>query len=60
MTWFYKGLKNDVKDNLYKKDILDILIEYIQYTVKIDDYLYIHRIKKYSQRPSTLKWTPGK
>ncbi len=55
MTWFYKGLKDDVKDNLYRKDILDTLIEYIQYTIKIDNHLYIYYIKKRSQGLPTLK-----
>ncbi len=55
MIQFYKGLKNDVKDDLYRKDILDILIEYIQYTVKIDNRLYIYHIKRRSQEPPTLK-----
>jgi len=45
MIWFYEGLKDDVKDNLYKKDIPDTFIEYIQYTIRIDNYLYIRRIK---------------
>ncbi len=47
MMRFYEGLKDDIKDNLYKEDILDIFIEYIQYTVKIDDRLYICYIEKY-------------
>ncbi len=29
MIRFYKDLKDDVKDDLYKKDILDTFIEYI-------------------------------
>ncbi len=57
---FYKELKDDVKDDLYRENMPDTFIEYIQYTIKIDDHLYIYRIKKYSQRLSTLKWTSGK
>ncbi len=48
MIRFYKSLKNGIKDDFYKKDIPDILIEYIQYIVKIDDRLYIRYIKRYS------------
>ncbi len=55
MIQFYKNLKDDVKDNLYRKDIPDILIEYIQHTVRIDDCLYIRRIEKRGQKPLTLR-----
>ncbi len=48
MIRFYESLKNDIKDDLYRKDISDILVEYIQRTIRIDDRLYIYRIKKYS------------
>ncbi len=48
MTRFYKSLKDDVKDDLYREDILDIFIEYIQCAVKIDDRLYTHCIEKRS------------
>ncbi len=46
MIRFYKDLKDDIKDNLYKKDIPGTLIKYIQYIIKINDYLYIYYIKK--------------
>jgi len=55
MIYFYKDLKNDVKDDLYREDIPDIFIKYIQYIIKIDDYLYIHRIKKHNYRLPTLR-----
>ncbi len=48
MIRFYKGLKDDVKDNLYKKDISDILVKYIQRAIRIDDCLYIYCIEKRS------------
>ena len=48
MIYFYEGLKDDIKDDLYKKDILDIFIKYIQYTVRIDNRLYIRRMEKHS------------
>ena len=55
MIWFYKNLKDNVKNNFYKEDILNIFIEYIQCMVKIDNRLYIHRIEKYSQGLLTLR-----
>ncbi len=55
MICFYKSLKDDIKDNLYRKDIPDTLIKYIQYAVRINDRLYIHHIEKRSYRPSTLR-----
>jgi len=48
MIRFYKGLKDDIKDDFYREDIPDTFIEYIQYAVKIDDRLYIYRIKRYN------------
>ena len=55
MIQFYEDLKDDIKDNLYKEDILDTLIEYIQYIIKIDDRLYIYYIEKRSQGLLTLR-----
>jgi len=55
MIRFYKDLKDDIKDDFYKKDILDIFIKYIQYTIRIDNHLYIYYIEKYSQRSSVLR-----
>ena len=55
MIRFYENLKDDIKDDLYKEDIPDIFIEYIQYIIKIDDYLYIYCIKKCSQKPLALR-----
>ncbi len=48
MIRFYKRLKDDIKDDLYKEDILDIFIEYMQRTIRIDDRLYICRLEKRS------------
>ncbi len=48
-------MKNDVKDDFYKEDILNILIEYIQYAVRIDNRLYIYCIEKRDQGLSTLR-----
>ena len=48
MIQFYKDLKDDVKNNLYREDIPDTFIEYIQHIVRINDRLYIYRIKKHN------------
>ena len=48
MIRFYKDLKDDIKNDLYKKDILNTLIKYIQRIVRIDDRLYIRYMEKYS------------
>ena len=37
---FYKGLKNNVKDNLIKEDYLNNLKEYIELTIYINNYNY--------------------
>ena len=37
---FYEGLKEEVKDELYKVDRLDSLDEYIAITIRIDDRQY--------------------
>ncbi len=58
MIQFYKDLKDNVKDDFYKENIPDILIEYIHRTIKINDHLYIHRIERYNQGLPTLRWTP--
>ncbi len=47
MSRFYEGLKDDVKDDLYKEDRPDNFTEYMQWAIKIDDCNYIRRIKKY-------------
>ena len=52
---FYEGLKDNVKDDLYREDVSDIVIKYIQRTIKIDDRLYAQCIEKHSQRLPTLK-----
>jgi len=55
MSRFYEGLKDDVKDDLYKKDKPNNLVEYMQRIIKIDDRNYIHCIKKHGQRLPVLK-----
>jgi hypothetical protein len=41
MTRFYEGLKDDVKDDLYKEDIPDTFVKYMQRAIRIDNRLYI-------------------
>ncbi len=48
MIRFYKSLKDDVKDDLYRKDIPDTLVKYIQYIIRIDNCLYTYYIEKHS------------
>ncbi len=55
MSRFYKRLKDNIKDNLYKEDKLGNLTEYIQRTIRIDDRNYVRYIKKRDQRLPTLK-----
>ncbi len=59
MAKFYKNLKEYVKDEIVKKDRLEELAKYIEYTVRIDDRFYERQRKKYGGVPS-LRWTPGK
>lgn len=40
MEAFYDGLKDSVKDELYKEDIPDDLNSYIEIVVKIDNRNY--------------------
>jgi len=46
MSRFYERLKNDVKDDLYKEDRPDNLVEYMQRAIRIDDRNYICYIQK--------------
>ena len=55
MTRFYEGLKDDVKDDLYKENIPDTLVEYMQYIIKIDNRLYTRRLERKGQGTSTLR-----
>ena len=55
MTRFYEGLKDNIKDNLYKENILDTLAEYIQRTIKIDNRLYTQHIEKKDRKMLILR-----
>lgn len=59
MTRFYEGLKDDVKDDLYKEDMPDTLAEYMQRAIRIDNRLYARRLEKKGGAPA-LRWTPGR
>jgi hypothetical protein len=60
MTRFYEGLKDDVKDDLYKENMPDTLAKYIQHAIRIDDRLYTRRLEKKGKGMPTLRWTPGR
>ncbi len=40
---FYKGLKDEIKDEFYKENRLDKFVKYNKRAVKIDDRLYERR-----------------
>ncbi len=48
MSRFYEGLKNDVKDDLYKEDKPNNFAEYMQRVIRIDNRNYVRRIEKRS------------
>ncbi len=43
MQTFYKGFKEEVKDELYKVDRLDSLDKYIAIAIRIDDRQYVRK-----------------
>ena len=43
MQTFYKGFKEEVKDELYKVDRLDSLNKYIAIAIQIDDWQYARK-----------------
>lgn len=54
MTIFYQGLKEEVKDELYKQDLPATLAEYIAHAVRIDNRQYERRREKQGGRKN---WT---
>jgi hypothetical protein len=46
MEIYYQGLKDEVKDELYKADRPDILSKYITMAIKINKRQYKYRRKK--------------
>ena len=51
---FYKGLKEEVKDELYYLDRPAILDKYIEIAIQIDDRLYIQKQQKKNDRRYTF------
>ena len=51
---FYKGLKEEVKDELYYLDYPTILDKYIEIAIRIDNWLYIQKQQKKSDRQCTF------
>jgi len=58
MTAFYKGLKEEVKDELFKEDMLETLSEYVAMAVRIDNRQYQQCMQKKGRDNWTL--TPRK
>ncbi|KAM3516549.1 hypothetical protein MY4038_010368, partial [Beauveria bassiana] len=61
MEFFYEGLKEDVKDEIYKKDRPDTLDAFIEMAIKIDNRNYARRMEKGSRggnnvRPVTRRY----
>ena len=59
MKWFYIGFKEKVKDELSKDKRSDILTQYIEKTVEIDNRLYKRRMERRGYYLH-LRWTPAK
>ena len=51
---FYKGLKEEVKDELYRLDRPATLDEYIEIAIQIDDRLYVRKQQKKNDRRRTI------
>ena len=51
---FYKGLKEEVKDELYCLDRPTILDKYIEIAIQIDNYLYIQKQQKKNDKRYTF------
>ena len=51
---FYKGLKEEVKDKLYRLDCSTTLDKYIEIAIQIDDRLYIQKQQKKNDRRYTF------
>ncbi len=60
MTVFYQGLKEEVKDELYKEDLPDTLSEYISMAVRIDNRQYGRRRQKQGSKKPTFTYFQGR
>lgn len=63
MDKFYRGLKDDVKDELYKQDVPGRLTEYIEMAVRIDNRLYMRKMERqgkyYQKHHQHQKYAPN-
>ena len=53
MQLFYDGLKEEVKDELYKQERPETLDEYIAMAIRVDDRLYARKQQRKKQNPTT-------
>ena len=56
---FYKGLKEEVKDKLYRLDYPAIFDEYIKIAIRINNYLYAQKQQKKNDRQYTFNSSNG-
>ncbi|KAG7293497.1 hypothetical protein NEMBOFW57_003549 [Staphylotrichum longicolle] len=56
---FYKGLKDEVKDELYKIDRPDTLNEYIAIAIRIDDRQYLHKQQRKGRTRAPQAYKPN-
>jgi len=59
MQLFYDGLKEEVKDELYKDDRPDSLDDYIAMAIRIDDRQYTRKQQRKGQRGSAPTYAPN-
>jgi hypothetical protein len=55
MAWFYRGLKEEVKDDLAREKRPDDFADYVEMAVSIDNRLYERRMEK--RTPGKVAWT---
>ncbi|OAA54381.1 gag protein [Akanthomyces lecanii RCEF 1005] len=59
MELFYDGLREDVKDDLYKMDRPDSFDTFVEMAIKIDNRNYARRLEKGGRAPNTGKRRGG-
>jgi hypothetical protein len=57
MARFYEGLKDSIKDELFKLDRPGALTEYIEMAVRIDERLYERRMERGGRKTITTTWS---
>ena len=60
MMMFYRGLKTEVKDELYKEDRPDNIAKYIAMAVQIDNRQWERRVEKQHERRGNTQYTPSR